>query len=280
MRTSSNRDIDPFITLSDYACSIGDRFLRDVDPTSTAAGYRAGLRLRVLPTLGHTRLRDITTGLVDRAIDSWEATHSRSTLKNTIAVMTRVLDEAVRDELIARNPVRERAERRYRPNTELPQAKLIPAPDDVTRVAAACAEIHPSYSDHVMLSAFLAARSSEVGGLIVRDVDWENKMVSIERQCFPGAGGRSIKPPKGCRARRVPIIEPLEPVLRRLTTRGRATCHYCSGRLAVSSPRQRCVTQPAGTSWLHRWVCQGCAVTASDMRVQPGSQTSASRSTL
>lgn len=130
MRTSSNRTIDPFITLSDYACSIGDRFLRGVDPTSTAAGYRAGIRLRVLPTLGHTRLLDITTGLVDRAIDSWEATHSRSTLKNTIAALTRVLDEAVRDELIARNPVRDRADRRYRPNTELPQANLIPAPDD------------------------------------------------------------------------------------------------------------------------------------------------------
>lgn len=217
MRTSSNRDIDPFITLSDYACSIGDRFLRGVDPTSTAAGYRAGLRLRVFPTLGHTRLRDITTGLVDRAIDSWEATHSRSTLKNTIAALTRVLDEAVRDDLITRNPVRDRADRRYRPNTELPHAKLIPAPDDVARIAAACADIHRSYGDHVMLSAFLAARSSEVGGLVVGDVDWENKMVTIERQCFPGAGGLSIKPPKGRRARRVPIIQPLEPVLRRLT---------------------------------------------------------------
>ncbi|AMG81962.1 hypothetical protein AXH82_00155 [Microbacterium sp. PAMC 28756] len=52
MRTNSNRAIDPFITLSDYAHAIGDQFLRGVDPTSTAAGYRAGLRLRVLPLLG------------------------------------------------------------------------------------------------------------------------------------------------------------------------------------------------------------------------------------
>lgn len=42
-------------------------------------------------------------------------------------------------------------------------------------------------------------------------------MVTIERQRFPGAGGLSIKSPKGRRARPVPIIEPLEPVLRRLT---------------------------------------------------------------
>jgi integrase len=217
MRESLNRAIDPLITLSDYARSIGDRFLRGIDPTSTASGYRAGLHLRVLPMLGHIRVRDITTGLVDRAIDTWETTHSRSTLKNTIAALTRLLDEAVRDDFIARNPVRDRAHRRYRAHVELPHTKLIPGPDDVTRIAEACAEIHPSYGDHVMLSAFLAARSSEVGGLLVGDVDWASKVVMIERQCFPGAGGLSIKPPKGRRARRVPIIEPLEQVLRRLT---------------------------------------------------------------
>ena len=217
IRTSSSRTIDPLITLSDYARSIGDWFLRGVDPTSTAAGYRAGLRLRVLPALGHIRLRDVTTGLVDRAIDSWDTAHSRSTLKNTIAALTRVLDEAVRDDLIARNPVRDRADRRYRANLDLPRTKQIPRPGDVARIAEACAEIHPSYGDHVMLSAFLAARGSEVGGLLVGDVDWASKVVTIERQCFPGAGGLSIKPPKGRRARRVPIIEPLEQVLRRLT---------------------------------------------------------------
>lgn len=114
MQASSSRSIDPLITLSDYSHLIGDRFLRGVDPTSTAAGYRAGLPLKVLPTLRHTHLRDITTGVVDRAIDNWETTHSRSTLKNTIAALTRVLDEAVRDDCIARNPVRDRTNRRYR----------------------------------------------------------------------------------------------------------------------------------------------------------------------
>lgn len=55
----------------------------------------------------------------------------------------------------------------------------------ITRVAAACAEIQPSFGDHVILSAFLAARSSEVGGLIVGDVDWENKMVTIDGSVSP-----------------------------------------------------------------------------------------------
>lgn len=217
LRSHVGTDLDPFITPTNYADQIGDRFLRGVDMTSTASGYWAGLRLRALPALGHLRIRDITTGIVDRSIDSWEIEHSRSTLKNTIAALTRVLDEAVRDEIITRNPVRDRAHRRYRMR-EAPQLERpVPSLTDVGLIAAACAETHQSYGDHVMRSAFLAARTSEVAGLVVDDVDWANKVVTIQRQHFPGTGGLSIKPPKGHRARQVPMIEPLEPVLRRLT---------------------------------------------------------------
>ena len=202
VRASSNRAVDPLITLSDYARSIGGQFLRGVDPTSTAAGYRAGLQLRVLPKLGHLRVGEITTGLIDRTIDTWETTHSRSTLKNTIAALTRVLDEAVRDDLIARNPVRDRADRRYRTNLELPRTKLFPGPNDVARIAEACEQIHTSYGDHVMLSAFLAARSLEVGGLLVGHVDWRarssrsNGSASRGRRPEHQTRERSSRPPR------------------------------------------------------------------------------------
>ena len=164
LRSHVGADLDRLITLTDYAHQIGDRFLRGVDMTSTAAGYRAGLWLRALPALGRLCVRDITSGIVDRSIDRWEIEHSRSTLKNTIAALTRVLDEAVRDEIITRNPVRDRAHRRYRmretPHLQTP----IPSPTDIGLIAAACAEAHQSYGDHVILSAFLAARTSEVAG--------------------------------------------------------------------------------------------------------------------
>jgi hypothetical protein len=47
----------------------------------------------------------LTTGLIDRAIDRWETEYARSTVKNTIAVLVLVLDEAVRDGIVARNPL-------------------------------------------------------------------------------------------------------------------------------------------------------------------------------
>lgn len=228
MRTSSPHFIYPLITLNDYASSIGARFLRGVDSTSTAGGYRAGLRLRALPRLDHMRGRKITTSLVNRAIDNRIPAHSRSNLKSTIAALTRMLGEAVRDDLIARNPVLNRASRRDH------------------RIAEAFAATHQSYDDHIVLSAFLAARSSEVVGLIVGDVDWTSKLVAIERQHSPGAGGLSIKPPKRHRVCRVPIIEPLEPVLRRLTGR------WAHNLPLLRGPRGGVITTAAlrdATSW-------------------------------
>lgn len=230
MRTSSAYTVDPFVTLRDYADAIGDRYLRGVDLTSTASGYRAGLRLRALPMLGHLRIRDITAGIVDRVIDAWEPQLSRSTLNNTLAALIRVLDEAVRDEVITRNPARDRADRRYRALGAEGRTRIsLPSLDEVLRLAEACGSIHQNYADHVMLCAFLAARGAEVSGLRVGDVDWDRRTVLIERQNYPGAGGIVTKPTKSRRPRRVPIVSKLEPILQRLTVQRPATAPLLRG---------------------------------------------------
>jgi len=54
----------------------------------------------------------MSAGLVDRAIDEWETKHGRSTVKNTVSALVLVLDEAVREGIIARNPAKDRARRR------------------------------------------------------------------------------------------------------------------------------------------------------------------------
>lgn len=65
-----------------------------------------------MPTLGHLPVTMITAGLVDRAIDEWEKNYGRSTVKNTVSALVLVLDEAVRDGIIVRNPAKDRARRK------------------------------------------------------------------------------------------------------------------------------------------------------------------------
>lgn len=222
MRAATETGADTTITLTDYAAAIGDRWQRGLDPTSTAELYDTGLRLRVLPALGHVRVAKITAGMIDRTIDAWEAEHSASTIKNSIAPLVRVLDEAVRDDIISINPAKHRARRNLGKHVTHTTGALrqyaLPDLATLRKLATACGEVHQSYSDHVMLAALLAARGSEVAGLRVGDVDWENHIVWIRRQHYPGKGGLVVKQTKGRRHRPVPMLDALEPVLERLTT--------------------------------------------------------------
>lgn len=97
-----------------------------------------------------------------------------------------------------------------------PRAHAIPDMATLTTLAESCGKIHQSYSDFVMLAALLAARSSEVSGLQAGDVRFDKNIVVIARQTYPGKGGLITKQTKGRRERRVPILDPLRPILERL----------------------------------------------------------------
>ena len=225
LRDSSVKGMDTAMTLTEFVTSIGDRWARGLDPTSTGETYGFGLKLRVLPALGHLPVTQITAGIIDRTIDEWEQRYGASTIKNSIAPLVRVLDEAVRDGLLTINPAKNRAKRSLNRNAfrtqsaeqASPRAHAIPDMKTLNRLAKACGKIDQSYSDFVMLAALLAARSSEVSGLQVGDVRFEKNLVVIARQIFPGKGGLVTKPTKSRKERRVPILEPLRPVLERLT---------------------------------------------------------------
>jgi hypothetical protein len=67
----------------------------------------AGWRRRVVPSLGHLPITMITNGAFDRAVHAWIADDcSRSTVKNSLAVLVRVMEQAYRDGIIDRNPAR------------------------------------------------------------------------------------------------------------------------------------------------------------------------------
>jgi len=121
-----------------------------------------------MPALGHVQVGKITPRMIDRAIDDWETRYSASILKNSIAPLVRVLDEAVREDVISANPAKNRARRSLNTNAPQtagsPRAYAIPDLETLDKLADACGLVHQSYHDHVMLAALLAARGSEVAG--------------------------------------------------------------------------------------------------------------------
>lgn len=250
MRIAASTGLDPGIKVGDYLQLIGNRWMRGIDLSSTADPYRAGMVKRVVPAFGHLPVTMLTAGLIDRTVDGWEKSHSASTLKCTLAALTRLLDEAVRDDLIKVNPARLRARRSWsrtvQGSSESPRSHAIPDLDTLIRLVDAITGVHRSYGDHVTLCALLAARGSEVAGLDCGDVDLAAGVVHIRRQVYPGAGGLITKPTKGRRTRVVPILDPLRPVLERLTA-GRG-----STAALVRGPRGGVITTAAlrrATHW-------------------------------
>jgi len=142
--------------------------------------YLAGWRKRVVPALGHLPLRMITNGAVDRAVHGWIAEQcSRSTVKNSLAVLVRVMEQAVRDGVMDRNPARiigwQRDYQRAEDELDDPRSLALPDWQALCDLAAALvarsADHFEGWGDVVIFAACTAARIGEVSGVRCADID-------------------------------------------------------------------------------------------------------------
>ncbi|GAB2534455.1 site-specific integrase [Nocardia heshunensis] len=233
IKNAAARGVDPKMataTLKDYGDADWDIAMRGVEP-KTLDPYRAGWRRRIVPTLGHLPITMITAGVADRAVGMWISEgHGRSTIKNTLATLGRIMDQAVRDEVIDRNRVEVPGwQRQYaRHEDELNNPRALALPDWQTLTALADALVARSWEQYevwgevVIFEACTAARIGEVAGCLVEDIDIDTWLWILRRQTTPGPGGLLDKGTKGKRARKVPIIEELRPIVLRAIARARA----------------------------------------------------------
>lgn len=244
MRRAARGGVDPTaatMTLVDYGNAVMPLALRGLEK-KTLDPYLAGWRLRVVPSLGHLPLRMITNGAVDRAVHGWIADGcSRSTVKNSIAVLVRVMDQAVRDGIVDRNPAKvsgwQGEYARAEDELDDPRSLALPSWEDLVQLAdALVARSHGRYAgwgEVVIFAAATAARIGEVSGVRAGDIDSDRWLWTVRRQTTPGPGGLIDKGTKGKRARTVPLIEEIRPmVARRL--------------LAARGPNDRLFTGPKG----------------------------------
>ncbi|MFJ9033132.1 tyrosine-type recombinase/integrase [Streptomyces sp. NPDC102274] len=209
------------MSLAEYGTANMDLALRGLE-LKTLAPYLAGWRRRVVPALGHFPVRMITNGAVDRTVHGWIADeHSRSTVKNSLAVLVRVMEQAVRDGLITVNPARVTGwQREYKQaEDELDNPRALALRDWPTLLRLAEALVGRSHGHYqgwgevVLFAAATAARIGEVSGVRVSDIDTHTWIWTIRRQTTPAPGGLTDKNTKGKRARQVPLIEEIRPLL-------------------------------------------------------------------
>jgi integrase len=228
MQQAAAGGIDPAaatMTLADYGARNMTLALRGLEGKTTDP-YVAGWRKRIVPSLGHLPVRMITYGAVDRAVVSWIADGcGRSTVKNSLAMLVRLMEQAVRDGLVDRNPARisgwQRQYKQTQDELNNPRELALRDWSSLTALAEALVQrsagSHAVWGDVVMFAAATGARIGEVSGCRLQDVDTTEWTWTIRRQTTPGPGGLQDKGTKGRRARTVPlIVEIRELVLRRM----------------------------------------------------------------
>jgi integrase len=226
IRRVAQAGIDPetaSMTLAIYGDSVMPLALRGLEG-KTLDPYLAGWRKRVVPALGHLPLRMITNGAVDRAVHGWIAEQcSRSTVKNSLAVLVRVMEQAVRDGIMDRNPARvigwQRDYQRAEDELDDPRALALPdwraLHDLAAALVARSADHFDGWGDVVIFAACTAARIGEVSGIRCADIDRDAWTWTVRRQTTPNPGGLIDKGTKGKRARAVPLIEEVRPLIER-----------------------------------------------------------------
>jgi integrase len=224
IRRVAQAGIDPdtaTMSLAAYGEAVMPLALRGLEG-KTLDPYLAGWRKRVVPALGHLPLRMITNGAVDRAVHAWIAEQSsRSTVRNSLAVLVRVMEQAVRDGIMDRNPAHiigwQRAYRRAEDELDDPRSLALPnwqaLCDLANALVARSADHFEGWGDVVIFAACTAARIGEVSGIRCADIDRDSWTWTVRRQTTPSPGGLIDKGTKGKRARTVPLIEEVRPLI-------------------------------------------------------------------
>jgi integrase len=180
----------------------------------TVDTYRHSLDMWILPFLGDMPLRRLTPAAVRRWHAEVAASTGSTATRQAYALLRAILNTAVADDAIGRNPCRIRGA--GQPHT--PERPLID-PADVERAAGA---MPAGLEATVLLALWAHLRIGEVVGLQRGDIDLDAGTLAVQRQVVEvrGRGPLVVEPKMGSR-RVVHLPEPaIDAVRRHLDTMG------------------------------------------------------------
>ena len=145
----------------------------DLKPT-TAQTYAGVLRRQLLPTLGEYSLEDLTPARIRRWYAEMTATTRPTPRRQAYALLRTILNTAVDDEVLLRNPCRIRG-------AGVPKHGERPIAT-VDQVEALADAVYPRYRALVLLAAWTGARWGELIALTRDRVDLSTGRMRIDRQ--------------------------------------------------------------------------------------------------
>lgn len=133
--------------------------------------YQNILRLHILPTLGRLSLMEIDPPTVRKWHNGLSKTTGKAMQANAYRLLHAILNTAVEDELIPRNPCRIKGAR----NTKTAE-RIVMSPDEIARVVG---KMPKRYQVMVLVAAYCALRHGETIGLRRKDVNLDAGTITI-----------------------------------------------------------------------------------------------------
>ena len=167
---------------------------RDIK-TRTRALYRSQLDRFLLPEFGEVSLRDITPQVVRAWHNKLDRQHPTQRA-HVYSLLRAILNEAVRDDILAKNPCNIRSAGITKRTIEIEPATT----DEIKALVAAMPE---RYQVFVLIAAWCGLRFGELSELRRKDIDVEAGVVHVRRAVVWDAGEPVVGPPKNGFGRRV-----------------------------------------------------------------------------
>lgn len=198
---------------SDYVRSWLDSRLVKGHPlgTRTRYEYEGLLRRNILPTFGASRLRAITTSDVREWLAALVERSGNDQAAKSYRVLRAILNTAVADELLVRNPCKirgagqwEAVERPFVPTKIVLQLADAVVTLDKTKNKTGSTRLRAL----VLLAGFVGLRPGELFALRRNDFDLLHRLVAIDESAPEVAGKRVLGPPKSEAGKRQVAIPP------------------------------------------------------------------------
>ena len=132
------------------------------------------LNLHLLPSLGEKAIGSIRPAGVQTLVDSWVGNYSTFTVHRHYVTLRSVFSYAEASEMILRSPCR---------GIRLPKIHQVKRPTlDPGQLERLSEELGPINGLFMWCGAILGMRWSEIAGLTVDRLDFENRTVTVDRQ--------------------------------------------------------------------------------------------------
>jgi integrase len=183
-------------------------YLSDVQrsyPHSTLRAYKKSCDAHLIPVFGHIKAIDLTTLHIKDWVRSRNCT--LKSIRNDLTPLRSVLEQAVCDEVIERNPLdkiiisklidREKSASRYKvePFTE----------NEINLILEVAEDYHPEYRNVIQFAFYSGLRTSELFGLRWTDIDWDAGTLHVQRAIVE----KKLKDTKTLGSNRIVILIPL-----------------------------------------------------------------------